>query len=204
MNNKVGRPSNRIQARESLILAARDLFSRMPYEKVSIRLIADRSGVSSALIKYYFDNKFGLFETMIVETFQPISLKMRTARNKEDFDSLASVLRTFYQTMIQHPDYARLLYRVLTGSDSVTQKLRSEKIIDAVYVSGSSLFFNNINTDRPSMDTDLLRLSFFSLMYFPFLASEGMMTFNNFEMTPEFLQRLAAHNIELLKRSLLD
>ena len=44
----------------------------MAYDKVSIRLIAQKAGVNSSLIRYYFGNKEGLFETMLRETLAPM------------------------------------------------------------------------------------------------------------------------------------
>ncbi len=56
---KAGRPTQQTQAREQLIIHARELFSVMPYDKVSTRLIASKAGVDIGLIRYYFANKAG-------------------------------------------------------------------------------------------------------------------------------------------------
>ncbi len=69
---KVGRPRKQTDARQKLLEHARELFVVMPYDKVSTRLIAQRAGVNIAMIRYYFGNKEGLFETMVRETIAPM------------------------------------------------------------------------------------------------------------------------------------
>lgn len=55
---KVGRPTGgESDARKRLIDASRQLFIRLPYEKVSTRLVAERADVNIALIRYYFKSK---------------------------------------------------------------------------------------------------------------------------------------------------
>lgn len=77
MNRKVGRPSKPVDVRQALIHHARELFMVMAYEKVSIRLIANRAEVNAAIIRYYFGSKEGLFETMLRETLAPMKRQMQ-------------------------------------------------------------------------------------------------------------------------------
>ena len=81
---KVGRPSaneSNIDVKEKLLECASHLFATMPYEKVSIRLVALRAGVSSSLIRYYFGDKEGLLE----EVVQSLSL-LHITRVAEPFE----------------------------------------------------------------------------------------------------------------------
>ncbi len=48
--------------RETILSAAIDSFSVAPFERVSVSTIADKAGVSEALVHRYFDGKTGLFE----------------------------------------------------------------------------------------------------------------------------------------------
>ncbi|MEF1215026.1 TetR family transcriptional regulator, partial [Vibrio alginolyticus] len=77
-HRRAGRPTDNIDAREKLIFHARELFTIMAYDKVSTRLVAQKAGVNVAMIRYYFGNKEGLFETMLRETLSPMQKQMQT------------------------------------------------------------------------------------------------------------------------------
>src|SRR5687767_3710331 len=59
----VGRPSAQAEAdvREALIVAAKELFLKYGFKKVTARQIAAAAGTTPAMIHYYFENKVGLF-----------------------------------------------------------------------------------------------------------------------------------------------
>jgi len=59
--NQVGRPKEDKGNRNKLLVAARTLFVEFDYDKVSLRAIAKKAQVDSALIRYYFQSKLGLF-----------------------------------------------------------------------------------------------------------------------------------------------
>ena len=50
---------------QRLLDAACDLFLDYDFSKVTTRQIAQRANVNSAMIKYYFKSKLGLFEEVI-------------------------------------------------------------------------------------------------------------------------------------------
>ncbi len=74
---RAGRPKGSSDARQKLVVAARQMFSALPYEKVSTRMIAEKAQVRPALINYYFGAKSGLFEQMLLETMEPMRFRKR-------------------------------------------------------------------------------------------------------------------------------
>lgn len=71
----VGRPSAKSEAdvRAALIAAAKQLFLKHGFEKVTARQIAAAAGTTPAMIHYYFENKMGLFRAMLQEAIEPFS-----------------------------------------------------------------------------------------------------------------------------------
>ena len=65
MSRKVGRLSEKTDSRDKLIFHARELFTLMPYEKVSTRMVAKKAGVNVAMIRYYFGRHEGLAQVML-------------------------------------------------------------------------------------------------------------------------------------------
>ncbi|USD38193.1 MULTISPECIES: TetR/AcrR family transcriptional regulator [Ferrimonas] len=206
MANRQGRPVGDSDARQRLIDAARKQFSFAPYEKVSTRQVAEEAGVNAALIRYYFANKWGLFETMMAETVAPISEKVLQAQQSEDFESISVVMRTYNQVMSESPYFPRLVYRLLSMEGSAGQVQQLQKLIHGVFSHGENLMFEELAGKgglKPGVDPALARLSFASLMVFPFLAPPSMLKVQGIKVDDDFYHRLAEHNIALLQAGLL-
>ncbi len=94
-----GRPNIDINARQLLIYHARELFLAMAYDKVSTRMIAQKSGINVAMIRYYFNSKDGLFETMVRETLAPIQDLIQQSMVDKNSDSLFDLMRMYYRKL---------------------------------------------------------------------------------------------------------
>ncbi len=118
MKSLPGRPKGASKAREQLTQAARELFLHTPYEQVSIRQIARTAGVDSSLIRYYFGDKAGLFETMVRETIAPIVAILqanKSQQNKDQMD-LETLISTYYRILGANPALPKLIFRVLNDN----------------------------------------------------------------------------------------
>ena len=56
-----------IRTRETILKAARKVFSEHPYHAASMRMIGKEAGIEHPLINYYFPSKAELFETIILD-----------------------------------------------------------------------------------------------------------------------------------------
>jgi AcrR family transcriptional regulator len=206
MSKKAGRPSEKTDARERLIRHARELFTLIPYEKVSTRLIAQKADVNVAMIRYYFGSKAGLFETMVRETMQPVKVQMQQLARSGSADGMVELMRTYYQTMVQIPEFPRLIARIMNMSPSESQRKLLEKIFDEVSSPMLHLVSERLREDqvvRPDMDPRLCRVSFMSLMIFPFLAPQAMRSLHGISLDEAFLNQLLEHNIKLMSHGFM-
>lgn len=204
---KVGRPSDNIAAREKLILHARELFTVMAYDKVSTRLIATKAGVNVAMIRYYFGNKAGLFETMLRETLAPIKLQMQRMVADSSEKNFFDIMRTYYREMIKVPQFPRLIAQVMYMPQSETQRKLLEKVFDDISKPMQGVMFDKLIESgvlRRDADPLLCRVSYISLMVFPFIAPPALLAVHGIELREEFLDRLLEHNINLMKHGFLD
>lgn len=112
-HRRAGRPTDKIDAREKLIFHARELFTIMAYDKVSTRLVAQKAGVNVAMIRYYFGNKEGLFETMLRETLSPMQKQMQALVADSNERNFFDLMRTYYREMIKVPQFPRLIAQVM-------------------------------------------------------------------------------------------
>nr|WP_269136917.1 TetR/AcrR family transcriptional regulator [Vibrio cincinnatiensis] len=203
---KVGRPNNVTHARERLIHYARELFVVMPYDKVSTRLIAQKAGVNIAMIRYYFGSKAGLFETMLRETFIPMQQQMHKLVVEGSHKHLADLMRTYYREMLNVPQFPRLVMQVMQMPSSDSQRKLVEKVIFDVTQPVQEIIFEKLKQQgviRPEMDPQLCRVSYISLMVFPFLAPPALFAVHGIELTDEFLERLYEHNILLMTQGFI-
>jgi AcrR family transcriptional regulator len=75
LNKSRGRPKGNPPTRERIAEAARELFLRQGFRRTTVRAVAARAGVDSALISYHFGSKQGLFaEAMRVACSRTLNL----------------------------------------------------------------------------------------------------------------------------------
>lgn len=70
-------PSKQQLQKEKLLDAAQTLLSIKPYRDVTIRDLADQAALNSAMIRYYFTNKEGLFLALLERMSQQHFINMK-------------------------------------------------------------------------------------------------------------------------------
>ncbi|RTZ17502.1 TetR/AcrR family transcriptional regulator [Vibrio aquaticus] len=206
-NRKAGRPSADIDARQLLIDASRELFTVKPYDKVSTRLVASTAGVNVAMIRYYFGNKEGLFETMLRETIEPMKQQMQRMVKDSSQKNFLDIMRTYYREMIKVPLFPRLIARVMYMDSSDTQRKLLEKVfIDVTQPMQHVMFDKLVDSGilRPDADPRLCKVSYISLMVFPFIAPPALLAIHGIELNEAFLDQLLEHNIKLMSHGFLQ
>ncbi|EGU21413.1 TetR/AcrR family transcriptional regulator [Vibrio mimicus] len=203
---KAGRPSQQTQAREQLITHARELFSVMPYDKVSTRLIASKAGVDIGLIRYYFANKAGLFEAMLRETLMPMKVQLSLLVAESSHQNLTELMRTYYREMFNIPYFPRLIMQVMSAPGSDVKKQLIEKVmLDITRPIQETLFEKLLarGVIREGMDPQLCKISYLSLMIFPFVAPPALLKVHGIELSQAFLEKLVEHNIRLMEQGFI-
>ncbi|ENM5907402.1 TetR/AcrR family transcriptional regulator [Vibrio mimicus] len=203
---KAGRPSQQTQAREQLITHARELFSVMPYDKVSTRLIASKAGVDIGLIRYYFANKAGLFEAMLRETLMPMKAQLSLLVAESSHQNLTELMRTYYREMFNIPYFPRLIIQVMSAPGSDVKKQLIEKVmLDITRPIQETLFEKLLarGVIREGMDPQLCKISYLSLMIFPFVAPPALLKVHGIELSQAFLEKLVEHNIRLMEQGFI-
>ena len=204
---KAGRPQKNLDVRQLLIEHARDLFVVQPYDKISTRLIADRAGVNIAMIRYYFGSKAGLFEAMLRETLRPMQLQMQRLVEESSHENFLDLMRTYYKEMVKVPKFPRLIAQVMNMPPSEVQRELLEKVFFDVAKPAQDVIFEKLVAQgvlRKDMDPKLCRVSYISLMVFPFIAPPPLLVIHGIEINEEFLNRLIEHNIQLMTEGFIN
>ena len=207
MGQKAGRPQKNREVRQRLIEHARDLFVVQPYDKVSTRLVAERAGVNIAMIRYYFGNKAGLFEAMLRETLRPMQQQMQKLIDESNHDNFLDLMRTYYKEMAKVPKFPRLVTQVMNMPPSEVQRELLEKVFIDIAKPAQDVIFEKLidhGVLRKDMDPKLCRISYISLMVFPFIAPPPLLALHGIELNEDFLNRLIEHNIQLMSEGFVN
>jgi AcrR family transcriptional regulator len=109
---RVGRPKGKPSAetRAAIVIAARDQFVRVGYERATNRDIAAGAGVTAAAIYQYFESKTELYLAVATETLEEIVPRMRAAvaHAHGTRAALAAIIRE-YSGSAQHVISTRFL-----------------------------------------------------------------------------------------------
>ena len=200
--NKVGRPDKKNHdARQLLIDAARKKFVNKSYDKVSIRELAQTAGVNSAMIKYYFHNKEGLYKAMILEVTGQVMLNFKAHLDSSNLNNLEDFFRSFVEVIKQSPEFPLLMLKeVILGQGVCRSYFINEmgmhhlKIFDQVYAR-----FKKAGKLKEDIDPLFFRMSLMGLTLFPWYTRELMGEVEGIIYDDEFLEKMIKHNTSLMQ-----
>ena len=90
---------------------------------------------------------------------------------------------------------------------SETQRKLLEKVFDDIGKPMQHVIFDQLADSgvlRKDVDPTLCRVSYVSLMVFPFIAPQALLNIHGIELNEEFLNRLFEHNIKLMTQGFLQ
>lgn len=195
-------PTSANPIRTRLLQAALDCFLADEYHKVTTRQIAGKAEANVSMIRYYFGGKEGLYEEMIRDTLAPL-LDVLDGTMLASVDGFTDFLRLYYDTMAAHPEFPRLILKVLAlnqgpGRRFILQLLERGRSGGAKRV-GELKARGEI---AATVDADVLRMSFVSLAMMPMLLKHVFEQQMGRPMDTAFLHRLAEFNGHLFAAGL--
>lgn len=111
MGSRERQDRERQAVRQSILDAARDLFTTEGYRNVSIRKIAERIEYSPAAIYSYFPGKDDIYLALAEDGFRLLDAKVRAARgNRRPLDEVRAAWWAFYEFSKEHTAYFELLF----------------------------------------------------------------------------------------------
>ena len=200
--NKKGRPGkNADDARQLLIAAARKKIVSKPYDKVSIRELAQLAGVNSAMIKYYFQNKEGLYKAMIMEVTGQVMANFNHHLKSGEPDNLEDFFRSFVEVIKQSPEFPLLMLKEMVLNQGICRdyfieqfSTKNLKVFDRIY-----LHFKQAGKLKADVEPLLFRLSLMGLTLFPWYMRELLAMTEGVSYDEAFLESLIKHNSDLMQ-----
>lgn len=114
-----GRPINQgkqQQQKEKLLAAAFQLMAEKSYKSITIRELAEHAEVNSAMVAYYFDNKEGLFITLLDQMAERHFVNMQKGFQADN--PIKSFIFTMIKALSQNSSFARLVHDEFLAEDS--------------------------------------------------------------------------------------
>jgi len=198
-----GRPAaDATVQREQLLDIATDLFSHQGIQATSLRAIAERAGVTPALLNYYFGGKERLVEAMVEERFLPLVTGAAASLQQAGDDPLELVeafIREMSRNVAAHPWISQLWVREILCEGGVLRERLMDRVAPMVPLLLAQKFAaaQARGALNPELDPRLLVVSLIGLTLLPYAAApiwRGI--FANAQIGDE---ALITHTLALLK-----
>jgi len=178
--------------RATLLQAARRLFLKHGYAKVTARQIAAAAQTTPAMIHYYFEDKGGLFRAMLNDAIQPL---FRLVDGTAVLD-LQQLIRLQMQINAANPWIATLIVNEVFAGEGRLRALFIREVAARVLPRLIGLLTQARAAGRMQADLDprLTALSLLSLNMFPFIARSVVAAVLDLKLEGADLEALIEHN----------
>lgn len=188
------------EVRANIIAAAEALFAERGFAGTSIRDIAQRAGVTGAMLHYYFGNKEKLYRAILEKAVAGIrSLILETAASQKSApEQLAQFIEADANYILKHANLTRIVFReMLAGGKELVKifqkyRVNNYAMLRGIIVEGAQ------RKELRQMDIDLAPISLMGmLMVFQVFRPIISVALNLTEYDDDFIKRVATHTADL-------
>jgi len=200
--NPVGRPpaDSGSPARLRLIEVAAERFAAQGFEATSLKQVAEGAGVTPAMIAYYFKDKTGLLEAVVVEGLERLLSALQAAvQEHTPGEFVPGMIRRYLHTISAAPWIPQLLMREVVSRDTPLRQMFVERFATRAFNLIPPRVFEEMQAGRLNRDLDLrfTLLSLLGICVFPFLAHPVLGRLLEYDLDPAFGARYADHAVRL-------
>jgi len=109
-------PSKQVAQKAKLLTAAQSLLTEKPYGQISIRELAQRADINSAMVSYYFNNKEGLFIALLDEMSASHFMNMKNIAQAEN--PIKAFISNIITMLNDNSSFAQLIHQELANSNA--------------------------------------------------------------------------------------
>lgn len=165
--------------KERILKEAQVLFIKNGYKGTSVRDIAKASHTNVAMVNYYYQSKYNLFEIIFEESLDILAQRISNTINSNlpFFELIETWVHAYYEVLFKHPQIAAfILNEVSLNPEGLTQRIKNRNPLSTF-----AKIENRINEevskgtikDTPAAD---FLLNILSLCMFPFMFGNLAMT----------------------------
>jgi len=114
--------------REVILLAAEQVFAERGFKGATTREVAQKAGIASSLIFYYFKNKMALYEAVFQSFFDQLEdlVQQNLSLDLDRLGQLRQFLFTFTDYAKEHRNMMRILLREIIDNGRLVKKIAQE------------------------------------------------------------------------------
>lgn len=195
-----------VAARRRLLDAAAAAFAARGFDGTSLRSIAGQAEVTPAMVSYYFGDKAGLLEAVLLDGFELVLSAMdRSLRASDSASGPVRALVTGYlEALNAHPWLPRIVVQEVISRDTPLRKLFVERFAYEALKLAMPLLRQEQRAGRlrDDLDTRLSVLSVIGMCVFPYIAEPLLGQLLDYRIDDAFAQAFIPHTVELLERGL--
>jgi AcrR family transcriptional regulator len=182
--------------RGDLLKAARELFLKNAYNNISIRKIAERANVNSALIAYYFGSKSGLFREMVRSYIVDILGRLQDNLTVPSESSLENLFLNLYRNIPS--EFVQLIFRTMVLERGEMREWLLHNFVQQALDTVDQYFDQMIDVSDRDERTDVVRTIFQSMLVGPKLLLPTLQEIGAVTLDDNFYKDLARFNAKLL------
>jgi TetR/AcrR family transcriptional regulator len=186
--------------RQALFAAARTLFLRYGYRAVSSRQIAAAAGANTAMIRYYFGGKAGLYREMLEGVLQGLRARIDALQASSEPADVSEIVEGAQRLWARNPWIAGFVLREVLTPEAPLRSMFLREIGGRIYPLVERVVTREIEAGRldAHLDPKLVVLSMVSLAVFPFLAFQITSRVFGVQLDDAYVERLGRHTRALL------
>lgn len=167
------------EVKEKILKEAQELFIKNGYKGTSVRDIAKASGTNVAMVNYYFQSKYNLFEIIFEETLDIFTKRIfETISSDLPFlELIESWIHTYYELLLEYPQIATfILNEVSLNPEGLTDRIKKRNPYNAfikIEERMEEAIQKGIIREAPAAD---FLLNVLSMCMFPFMFGKMAMT----------------------------
>jgi len=164
-----GRPINpekQAIQKTKLLDAAFELLAEKSYANITIRELAARSGVNSAMVSYYFTNKEGLFIALLDRMSEKHFISMKEISHANE--PIKAFIENILSMLNSNGSFARLIHNEFSAQDSALSNIFLERFPKKMAIFLPQLIKKNttLNNDKKAK---YAAFSLISMIITPFI-----------------------------------
>lgn len=153
------REQTKLQNRQAIIQAAREVFLELGFDGCHVRDIIRRTGLASGTFYNYFPDKVSVFKALIDDFIQELS--MRIHQTRESADSLESFVANSYLSYFQGVAADPVSYELARRNENVIGNLYESSVMEMMVTMLSEDIHQAIAKNIiPELDVDFLTGAF--------------------------------------------
>ena len=190
------------EARDRLLRTAARLFAAHGYAATSLREVAVGADVTPAMVAYYFRDKAGLLEAVVMDGLEHVLEAVRAAADDESGHTLfvPRLIAAYLRVIDEHPWIPLIMVREVISRDTPLRELVKDRFMTRAIEIVPPMIAQDIRSGelRPDLDPAHTVLSILGMCVFPYIAEPVLGPLLGYRTDRDFAERYTTHAIDMV------